>query len=225
MNFPDALFPQSWALGAFLPLLAAWLWCAKTAPWKRLADSRQLNVWLGAVTLLTLVWSMKAGVKPGLNLHLLGATMVTLMFGRQLAIIGLSLVLAAVTLNGALHGQAGWLAYGLNALVLAVFPPLLADYLRRVVERHLPANLFVYIFVAAFFGAAATVTATGLLASALLWLADVYPATALIDDYLPYYMLLGFAEAWLNGAMVTLMVVYRPHWVGSFDDRRYLLNQ
>ncbi len=225
MNFPDALFLQAWALGAFLPLLGAWLWCAKTAPWKRLADSGQLNVWLGTVTLLTLVWSMKAGVKPGLNLHLLGATMFTLMFGRQLAIIGLSLVLAAVTLNGALHGQAAWLAFGLNALVLAVFPPLLADYLRRGVERHLPANLFVYIFVAAFFGAAATVIATGVLASTLLWLADVYPATALVDDYLPYYMLLGFAEAWLNGALVTLMVVYRPHWVGSFDDRRYLLNQ
>ena len=33
------------------------------------------------------------------------------------------------------------------------------------------------------------------------------------------------AEAWLNGALVTIMVVYLPHWVGSFDDRRYLLNK
>ena len=63
------------------------------------------------------------------------------------------------------------------------------------------------------------------LLSGLLWLADVYPAIALVDDYLPYYFLLGFAEAWLNGAMVTLMVVYVPHWVDSFDDRRYLLNK
>jgi uncharacterized membrane protein len=39
---------------------------------------------------------MKAGVKPGLNLHLLGATMFTLMFGRQLAIVGFSLVLAGL---------------------------------------------------------------------------------------------------------------------------------
>ena len=225
MNFPDALFPHAWALGAFLPLFAIWLWSILTAPWKRLADSAQLNVWLGTVVLLTLVWSMKAGVKPGLNLHLLGATMFTLMFGRQLAIIGLSVVLAAVTLNGELRGQAGWLAYGLNAMVLAVFPVLLADLIRRGVERFLPANFFVYVFVAAFFGAAGAVMATGLLASGLLWLADVYPAITLVDDYLPYYFLLGFAEAWLNGAMVTLMVVYVPHWVGSFDDRRYLLNQ
>ena len=53
----------------------------------------------------------------------------------------------------------------------------------------------------------------------------VYPAPTLLDDYLPYYVLLGFAEAWLNGAMVTIMVVYLPHWVGSFDDRRYILNK
>lgn len=225
MNFPDALFPHAWALGAFVPMLAAWLWCIGTAPWTRLADSGQFNVWLGTVVLLALVWSMKAGVKPGLDLHLLGATMFTLMFGRQLAIIGLSLVLAAVTLNHALLDHPAWLAYGLNALVLAVFPPLLADAIRRGVERYLPANLFVFVFVATFFGAAATVVATGLLASGLLWLADVYPASALVDDYLPYYVLLGFAEAWLNGAMVTLMVVYLPHWVGSFDDRRYLLNK
>lgn len=224
MNFPDALFPQAWALGAFLPLLAAWLWCAKTAPWRRLTDSGQLNVWLGTVVLLVLVWSMKAGVKPGLNLHLLGATMFTLMFGRQLAIVGLSVVLAGVTLNGELQGHPGWIAFGLNALVLAVFPVLLADTIRRGVERFLPANLFVYIFGSAFFGAALTVMATGVLASALLWLAGVYPAAALLDDYLPWYLLLGFAEAWLNGALVTLMVVYLPRWVGSFDDRRFLLH-
>lgn len=225
MNFPDALFPQSWALGAAFPLLLVWFWCIRTAPWKRLADSGQSNVWLGTVVLLALVWSMKAGVKPGLNLHLLGATMFTLMFGRQLAIIGLSLVLGAVTLNWDLQGHPGWTAYALNALVLAVFPPLLADAIRRGMERWLPLNFFIYVFVAAFFGAAAAVIGTGVLASTLLWLANVYPAGALLDDYLPYFVLLGFAEAWLNGAMVTIMVVYLPHWVGSFDDRRYILNK
>jgi uncharacterized membrane protein len=225
MNFPDALFSQAWALGAFVPLLAIWFWSCRTAPWKRLGDSAQLNVWLGTIVMLVLVWSMKAGVKPGLNLHLLGATMFTLMFGRQLAIIGLSLVLAGVTLNGELLGHEAWLAYGLNALVLAVFPVLCADAIRRTVERLLPENFFVYVFVSGFFGAALTVLATGLLASTLLWLAAVYPAPTLLDDYLPYYFLLGFAEAWLNGALITLMVVYAPHWVGSFDDRRYLLNK
>jgi len=225
VNFPDALFPQAWAIGAFLPLAVVWAWCLRTATWRRLVDASQLNVWLGAVVLLVLVWSMKAGVKPGLDLHLLGATLFTLMFGRQLAIIGFSLVLAGVTLNNELLGRPAWEAYALNALVLAVFPVLVADAIRRLVDRYLPGNFFIYVFVTAFFGAAFTVMATGLFACGLMWLAGVYPAPTLLDDYLPYYFLLGFAEAWLNGALITLMVVYLPHWVGSFDDRRYLLHK
>lgn len=225
MNFPAELFGNEWAFGAFVPLVGIWLWCALTGPWKRLTDPVQANVWFGTVVALALLWSLNAGVRPGLGLHLLGATAFTLMFGRQLAIVGLCLVLAAVMLNGGADTLAAWQPYALNALVVAAFPCFAAHAVLRVTERFLPANFFVYIFFAAFFGAAAVVVATGVVASLLLWLAAVYPADMLIGEYLPPYLLLGFAEAWLNGAAVTLMVVYFPHWVGSFDDRRYLHNK
>ncbi|MDR2240151.1 MAG: energy-coupling factor ABC transporter permease [Zoogloeaceae bacterium] len=218
MNFPTGLFPQSWIIGAFALLALILLWCLRTAPWRRLADSGQMNIWLGGIVVLMLFWSMRAGVKPGLDLHLLGATTFTLMFGRQLAILGFSLVMAAVTLNGA----AGWEAYALNVLLCAVFPCFVADVLLRIVERYLPPNFFCYIFGAAFFGAAIAMVSTGLLASIVLWLAGVYSADMLFDNYLPYFALLGFAEAWMNGVLITLMVIYYPRWVGSFDDRRYL---
>jgi uncharacterized membrane protein len=221
MNFPEGLFSSSWTFGAFVPLVLVWLWCLVTAPWRRLADSTQLNVWLGAIVALMLFWSMKAGAQPGLNLHLLGATAFTLMVGRQLAIIGFSVVMAAVTFNGG----AGWDAYALNVLVAAVFPCLVADMLLRIVERYLPPNFFCFIFCAAFFGAAIAVVSSGLLATLVLWLAGVYSAEKLFSDYFPYFALLGFAEAWLNGAAITLMVVYYPQWVGSFDDRRYLFKR
>jgi uncharacterized membrane protein len=221
MNFPADLFSDVWAYGAFLPLALVWLWCLRTAPWRRLAEEGQLNVWLGAVVMLMLLWSMKAGVRPGLNLHLLGATTLTLMFGRQLAIAGLSLVLVGVTLNGG----AGWQPYALNALIMAVLPCFLAYAMLRVVERWLPANFFIYVFIGAFLGAAVVAVTTGLASTMLLVVAGVYPAEMLFADYLPYFLLLGFSEAWLNGAAVTLMVVYVPHWVGTFDDRRYLWNK
>jgi uncharacterized membrane protein len=221
MNFPGGLFTSTWEVGGFVMLGLIWLWCLRTAPWRRLADSGQLNVWLGTIVVLLLFWSMKAGVKPGLNLHLLGATAFTLMFGRQLAILGFSIVMAAITINGA----AGWEAYALNVLVTAVFPCFAADLLLKIVERYLPPNFFCYIFCAAFFGAGIAVVSTGLLATIVLWLAGIYSADMLFEDYFPYFALLGFAEAWLNGAAITLMVVYYPNWVGSFDDRRYLFKR
>lgn len=221
MNFPEGLFSSEWAFGAFVPLVAVWIWCFVTAPWKRFSDTTQANVWFGAMVVLTLFWSMKAGAKPGLNLHLLGATALTLMFGRQLAIIALSVVMAAVTFNGG----AGWESYALNVLITAVFPCIGTDVWLKIVERFLPPIIFVYTLGAAFFGAAIAVVSTGLLATIILWLAGVYPAEMLFSDYFPYFALLGFAEAWLNGAAITLMVVYYPKWVGSFDDRRYLTKQ
>ncbi|MDO8348071.1 MAG: energy-coupling factor ABC transporter permease [Rugosibacter sp.] len=224
MNFPDALLSPIWASGAFLCFLPVLIWSVATAPWVRLTDSAQSNVWLGAIVFLTLVWNMKAGVKPGLNLHLLGATMFTLMFGRQLAIIGLASVLAAVTLNAWFSGVSGWQAYALNALVLIVVPVFVSDIIRQLMERVLPANFFIYIFIGAFFGAAASLLAAGVATASVLWLAGAYPADFLWQHYLSYILLLTFAEAWLNGAMITLMAVYLPHWLGSFDDQRYLLN-
>ena len=221
MNFPNGLFPAGWMWGALVVLVPAFVWAVLTAPWRRLAEARQLHGWAGAIVVLMLMWSISAGVKPGLNLHILGATALTLMFGRQLAMIGLAVVLAAVTFNGG----AGWQPYALNALVLAVLPVFLAYGILRLMERLLPAHMFVYIFVAAFFGAAVAVVLTGLAAMVLLYAAGVYPLAMLLSDYLPYYILLGFAEAWMNGAAITLLVVYFPHWVATFDDRRYLLNK
>ena len=221
MNFPEGLFTSTWDIGGFVVLGFVWLWCLRTAPWRRLADSVQSNVWLGVIVVLTLVWSMKAGAKPGLNLHLLGATTFTLMFGRQLAIIGLSIVMAAITYNGA----ASWEAYALNVLITAVFPCMGAHIWLRLVERYLPPIIFVYTLGAGFFGAVIAVVSTGLLTTLILWLAGVYTADLLFTDYFPYFALLGFAEGWLNGAAITLMVVYYPHWVGSFDDSRYLFKR
>ena len=35
-------------------------------------------------------------------------------------------------------------------------------------------------------------------------------------------MLLAWGEAFATGMLVTLMVVYKPEWVSTFDDARYL---
>ncbi len=218
MNFPDGLFPEAWQWAAWLLLLPAALWAACSAPWKRINGAGASHVWFGAIVVLSLLWSMKAGVKPGLTLHLLGATALTLMFGFRLAFLGMLAVLAANSLNGA----AGWAAYGLNAGLTALLPCAAAWAGLRLVERFLPRNIFVYLFAGAFANAALVLAITALAATASLWAASVYGSQTLLDDYLPYFLLVGFSEAWLTGAFITLFVVYFPTWVSTFDDDRYL---
>jgi uncharacterized membrane protein len=218
MNLPDALLPLGWEIAAWVPLLAAWVFSLRLARWRQLADSEQLNVMLGMIVVLALLWSLKAGVRPGLNFHLLGAAVFVLAFGPWLATLGLSAVLAAVTLNGA----AAWSAYALNALIMVLVPVWVSYGIFRLADRRLPNHLFVFIFVNGFLGAGLAAIAAGLAASLLLLTAGVYPGDYLWNEYLPYYLLLGFSEAWLSGMAITLMVIYRPAWVGTFDDSRYL---
>jgi uncharacterized membrane protein len=218
VNLTDTLLGEGWYWAAWLLWLPLFANAVRRAPWRRLQDSDQLNVWLGMVVLLTLIWSMKAGIKPGLALHLVGATVFTLSFGPHLAFIGLSLVMAGITVNGV----GGVFSYGANALLTAGVGVLCSQFFYRVVAQALPRHFFVYIFVNCFFGAAVSLAGIALVSLSFLGLAGAYDWEYLFGEYLPYFLLLGFSEAWLSGMVMTLFVVYRPHWVATFDDSRYL---
>ena len=113
MNFPDQLLPAVlvWTCNVLaLLLLAPVAW---SAPWRRLVGQDTFNLWLGMCVGLLLLWSIKAGIRPGLDFHLLGAMLLTLMFGARLAMLALAVVLLGVTLAGA----AGWSSLGLNWLL------------------------------------------------------------------------------------------------------------
>ena len=96
----------------------------------------------------------------------------------------------------------------------------------RVVLRLLPRHFFVYIFINGFFrDLALTVFGVGLAATLILVIAGAYEWDYLATEYLPYFLLLGFSEAWLSGMLITLFVIYRPNWVATFDDSSYLANK
>lgn len=217
MNFPDHLLPElwQWVANGLLVLLGLAL---TRAPWSRLRQQETLNLWLGAIVVLMLLWSVKTGVKPGLNFHVLGATALTLMFGPGLAFAALAIVVAAITLAG----QAGWSAYSLNLLVMGGVPIAVTHTLFTLVDKRLPNHFFVYVFINAFFGAALAMAATGFTSALVVDLAGLYPFDYLASQYLPYYILMGWSEALLTGMALSLMVVFRPGWVTTFDDARYL---
>lgn len=218
MNFPDHFLPSAVAWVSIAVTVLLFGYATLRAPWRRLGQDELLHVWLGMCVALMALWSIKTGIKPGLSFHLLGATLLTLMFGPWLALVGLALVLAGVTLAG----HAGWDSYAANLLLMAALPILFSHALYTFIDRKLPNHLFVYIFVDAFAGAAAAIVLSGLAASLLLALCGIYASAYLTENYLPYYILMGWSEAMLTGMAITLMTAFRPAWLATFDDARYL---
>lgn len=213
MNFaaalPSTLQWPSLAAYALVVVLAL-----RSAPWRRLADPALLQVWLGASVTVLALWQIKAGIKPGLDLHLIGASALTLIAGPQLAIAGLSLVLLVSAALGA--GSLASIAYA--GLLLIAVPVAVTALIVRLSARYLPRHLFVYLFVAVFFGTALATAVTALTINGVLAFASVYPAKYLYNHYLPYLLLLAWPEALLTGMALTLMTVFRPAWVETFDE-------
>lgn len=218
MNLPDGLLPAEWLWfghALFAPVLLAAVW---RAPWSRLRESSMHHLFLGVCVALMVLWSLKAGVRPGLNFHILGTTLLMLMFGGWLAVVGIGLVLVAVTV----YGMSGWETYSLNALLMGALPASASWGVYRFTQRLLPRHLFIYIFICGFFGAAAAMAAAGIGSAAVLVLSGAYGLDQLLYEYLPYFLLMVFPEAILTGSFVALLVVYRPHWVWTYDEQAYL---
>lgn len=192
-------------------------WSLRAAPWMVLRKPGILNLILGACVLVLAFWQIKAGIRPGLNLHILGATLLTLLFGPWFALLGLMLVLLLTTMwDGA------WHAFALNALLMGVVPVTVSWWVYRLADRFLPKHLFIYIFINAFIGAALAVGLTGVAATLALTEIGAYAFTDLAHTYLPYFLLISWSEAVTTGMLITILVVYRPQWVATFDDKYYI---
>lgn len=221
MNLTIELLPDIWHWCALAVFAVALAYAVRFAPWRLLQDASRLNAWLGSIVLLLVLWTIRAGIQPGLAFHLLGATACTLMFGPRLAFIAMSAVVVGAAAAGAIEPG----SIPVNALLMGALPVAVSQALLRAIERWLPSHFFVYIFGAAFLGGAFAMSATGIAASAVLAFTGAYAFEYLRTDYLPWFLFMSWAEAFTTGAALTLLVVYRPHWVATFDDARYLVGK
>lgn len=220
MDFSIDTLPAGFAAFAAVVVCAALAYEARYVAWRNLVAGPVLGRLLGASVGLMLAWSLKANLAPGFRLHLLGVTVLVLWFGRSRAMLA-----AALGSLASVMGTGGdWAAWPMNFLLLGVLPAWLSHFGDRLLRARLPNHIFVFIFANACAVSAVCMLSVGLGATCIQALggADV---DKLLEDYLPYFVLLGFAEAWLSGMATTLLVVFCPGWVASFDDRRYLLDK
>lgn len=217
MNLVSAHIPPSWSAVLWLALAVLFLLMWRKAAWRMLKSPANLNVLLGATVVLLGLWLIRTGIRPGLNFHLLGATALTLMFRPWFAILSIGLVIAGLT---ALNGQFN--AYPANLLMMGVLPVSVSWAIYRLVDRRLPNHMFIYIFLNCFFGAGIAMAMVGIGSTLFAAGTGAYTFAYLADNYLPFYLLMAWAEALSTGMIMTLLVVYKPEWVATFDDSRYL---
>jgi uncharacterized membrane protein len=219
MNLSAGLLPviHYWMAGVLFLLITGY--ALYSAPWRSFkADPQRMHVFLGSCVALLVLWQLEAGLRPGLSYHLLGGTLFVLMFGWQLAFLGVALVVAGSTLNG----MGDIYSLPLNTLVMAGVPIAVSYGLYRFALRFLPHNFFVYVLGNGFFCGAFAMVATIAAATGLHACCGPYSFARVAHDYLPFAPMMVFAEAFFTGMLATSLVLFRPEWVSTFDDRRYL---
>jgi uncharacterized membrane protein len=218
MDIPADLFAGAYLWGGAVLHGLLLLMALASAPWSKIRDSEALNIYLATVVAVSLLWVMQGGIQAGLHYHLLGMTLLCLMFEWQFALLAASLIVAFTTW----HGGAGLEALGLNMLLMGALPILFTRVLLYVSQRRLPHNYFIYVFINAFLAGALSMLLAVTGSALLQHVAGVQPAGTIIDNFLMILPMLMFGEAFINGGTLSLAVAYKPQWVATFHDRWYL---
>jgi uncharacterized membrane protein len=219
MNIPFGVLADVWVWAGWGFALLLLGIAVKTAPWHKVIGDREAQgVFLAAVLLVFALWSVKAGIGPGLSFHFIGATIITLMFGWQFALMLLALVMIAFGFLGSI----GWDALGMNWVVLAGTPVAVTWVALKISYRYLPHHFFVYTFLNAFLVGALAMIITVLVLSVVLVSGNVIGWDRLSYQFLPMLPMMAAPEAFINGFIMTILVVYRVNWVSTFTDEQYL---
>jgi uncharacterized membrane protein len=215
MYLLQAALPAPWAILAWIALLPLALQALLRTRGDAALIGAQQHLWLAGVVTLAWLWTLQVKVGGSAAFGLLGVAFYSLIFGRHWARLGL---LLAVALHAVLGGGS-WVNFGVNGLLLAVVPTLLASALQRQIERRLPRNIFVFMIGHGMFVTLAVTVATSTLLVGLSWLLKPGPADT---DQLSYALLLAWGEALVSGMLFSALVVFGPHLVLTYRQDLYL---
>lgn len=214
----DLLAPSSLLLGWLLHL-AALVWAGARAPWVELfSDTRRQHLLFGAVLAIVLLWLVRRDFDSGLSFHFIGLTAVTLLLDWPLAILAAFTAQLGLTVTGHQH----LLSLGVNGVLLVLIPVAVTECCAQLVERTQPRNLFVYIFFSGFFAAGLAALLCILAGLGVLLFDGRYPMPPWLADFAGYIWLVMFPEAFINGMVISALVVFYPDWVETFNRTRYL---
>ncbi|WP_205832972.1 hypothetical protein [Azohydromonas caseinilytica] len=183
-------------------------------PWATLRAADLRHPWLASLVLLPWVWSFQSVLPGGPPLQLSCAALLVLMFGWPLAVLSCVPVAICTALIDASGAQAALH----QAVWNGVLPATMALGLGIVTRRWLPQHLMVYILARGF---GATLLAMALVG--VLWLLrHPLPPGSDVAAVLTGRWLVAWSDAVLSGMLCAIFVAWRPQWLLTYSDRRYL---
>jgi uncharacterized membrane protein len=185
-------------------------------PWRLLRGRPALlTPLLATLVVLPWLWALPALHRMPLQLQWSGAVLVLLMLGWPLAVptllgVGvLAWAISPMTAQAAL-AQAVW---------QGVVPATLALGAGAAIRRWLPPNPFVYVLGRGFLTAVICLFASRLLAQAL---GTPLPSSPGTMGMVVAQWLMAWGDAFLTGMLTAIFVAFKPEWLLTWSDRRYL---
>lgn len=172
----------------------------------------------GAITCVFVLWLFRVSIYDGLIMHFLWLTSLTLVLGLRWAVIAASVVL----LGSTIIGNDMWAMFGVNA-ILGLLLPIGVTYLIYMISFHrISRQVFVYIFLCAFFPGAISMALKMLSMSGYFYVEGLYTWDVIEYNYAQMTLLMIFPEAFFNGMTMTCLIIYKPELVYTFEDKFYI---
>ncbi|SDG74156.1 Uncharacterized membrane protein [Vibrio xiamenensis] len=187
--------------------------------WPKFTVERRFqHLTLAVLVVITLLWSLRAGILAGLDIHFLALTALAMMYGWKTAFVLTLPINIMLTLLGIDHT-----ALQPSNLLISNLIPLVTSYLIFMAShRWLARNIFVFIFVCGFINGAITGSLHLAISAAYLSLTEQYHWQVIYDNYLIFIVLMLFPEGLLNGMALAMLSVFKPEWLRVFSDRDYI---
>ena len=203
-------------------VLGAGLMTLPFEPWAMLRRPALRNPWLAALVLLPGLWSMVAHLPGALPVQLSFASLTVLMFGWPLAVwtwLGAAVAAALLAQPAVLEHPLAWLLQASTiALWNGLVPGTIALFAGLATRRWLPHHLMVYILARGFGATLLAMALTG-----MLWVfTQPLPAGSDSGTLLLGRWLIAWGDAVATGMLTSIFVAFRPQWLATYSDRRYL---
>lgn len=219
MNLLDTGFSLSWQIGSGLIALYLMIYALKTAPWYKVKqDVTAINILIAMSLVLLFTWQGAASLSGSTNFHflLMGAT--TLMFGWQFASLAGGMALVGL----GLLGKIDWNLIGLNWLLMAILPSLIVWQLAKWAYRYLDRNFFVFVLFSGFLASSMALLISLSVTTLVLLTSEQMTWDTLQHDFVRYFPMIVLPEGFLNGMIVAVLILLKPHWLSCFQDEHYL---